>query len=686
MDKVTKTARNGGYKLAVLLAAGAILPLAAATVYVDDDWAGQGGDGSAGSPFGTLQEAASAASSFDSISVAGGTYFGDVDFGSMTLTNEIPSDTAIYRGDVATSGTFNRTGAGTLVLNGTNTFGSLQVLDGTTIVAPPNAGVTNSLSLTGLTVYSGKSLIVSNAVTTIRPPSSVNVNTYAGSTLAFVGGELTASVGNLKYFSPGGAGTATSPAADLILDGVKATFSGAGSLCPGSTTPGRIIITNDANVRVENFFARRGDIYQYSGKVDVYGGGSDSFILGYNVGYTANYHLYGGTLDKSPAGNTYWADIGGARGQGASGKGYLYIYSGGEAIIRCPYCSVGTGKLNASGQKGGVYVRGGKFTMPYHYTGHSYLYVGYMADGELEVSDGGLVTIDGSVIVLSNSAGGRTGKASILSNGTLKARRLVSNANVNGTGDTATLILDGGRVEANTSALAEFMQGFTAASVGVDGVAVDTAGQDLTIAQSFAARSGQSAPSAATGSELAALPAFTKIGAGTLTLTGTNEWLCATCVSNGTLVVGERALPATTLRLGGGVIDLGGKAHTVANLVGTGIVSNGTLTVTGTVWPGVGDSGTLKIDQTATLNMTTLGCYVAPGSTCGCLEVAGAFDLTGVTIVSEGMANKGRKGLTFVKAASLTGSPATSVVDGYGVSVERGMLRIGVPGFHISFR
>ncbi len=676
------------YALSAAIAAVTTLPLAAATIYVDDDWAGQGGDGSAESPFGTLQEAEAAMSTLDKVSVADGTYSGDVDFGSMTLTNEVPSGTATYRGDITTSGTFNRTGAGTLVLNGTNTFGSLLVQDGKTIVIPPNAGVTNSLSLAGLTVYSGKSLIVSNAVTTIKPPSTVNVNTYAGSTLAFVGGELTASIGNLKYFSPGGGGTATSPAADLILDGVKATFSGSGSLCPGSTTPGRIIITNDANVRVENFFARRGDIYQYSGKVDVYGGGSDAFILGYNVGYTANYHLYGGTLDKSPSGNTYWADIGGARGQGASGKGYLYIYSGGEAIIRCPYCSVGTGKLNASGQKGGVYVRGGKFTMPYHYTGHSYLYVGYMADGELEVSDGGLATIDGSVIVLSNSAGNRTGKVSLRSNGTLKARRLVSNANVNGTGDTATLILDGGRVVANTSAVAEFMHGFTAASVGVGGIVVDSAGQNLTIAQSFAARTGtgQSAPVASTAAQLAALPAFTKAGTGKLTLTGTNDWLCATCVSNGTLVVGDRSLPATTLQLRGGVLDLGGNSFTVANLVGYGLVSNGTLTVTGTVWPGVYDSSTLKIDSTATLNLSKIGCSVATDSTCGCLEVAGTLDLAGVTVFGENMGNKQpNRGLTLATATTLTGVPGTDVSLGDNrASVVGEKLRVGAPGCIIS--
>ena len=237
------------------------------------------------------------------------------------------------------------------------------------------------------------------------------------------------------------------------------------------------------------------------------------------------------------------------------------------------------------------------------------------------------------------------------------------------------------KVVANASANVDFMSGFTAASVGIGGGEIDTNGQDLEISQNFAARSGQAAPAAATAAELAALPAFTKTGAGRLELTGTNEWLCATCVSNGTLAVGERALPATTLRLGGGIIDLGGETHTVANLVGSGIVSNGTLVVTGTVWPGVGDSGTLKIDATASISFATLGCSVAADGTCGCLEVDGTLNLAGVTIVGENMENKKpSRGLTIVRASSISGRPATLFVSENAVSVVGGVLRIGAPG------
>ena len=109
--------------------------------------------------------------------------------------------------------------------------------------------------------------------------------------------------------------------------------------------------------------------------------------------------------------------------------------------------------------------------------------------------------------------------------------------------------------------------------------------------------------------------------------------------------------------------------------------------MTGAVWPGVYESGTLKIDSTATLNMATLGCCIASDGTCGCLEVAGAQSLAGVTVVGEGMENKGSKGLTLVKASAITGSPTRDAsLAGNGISVSGGKLRIGAPDFIISYR
>ena len=659
--------------------------MVAATVYVDDDWAGQGGDGSLENPFGTLQEAELAMSTLDKMSVADGSYAGDVDFGSKIITNDVPFGTAKVAGSVKTAGAFYRTGAGTLLLNGqTNEFAALSLAPGsTTVVAPVADGVTNVLTATSLPSYG--CLVASNTVTRIRSAATLDI--YGGSYLSFVGGSLTmdAASGTAARYLRFGLGP-DKTTATMVLDGVDATVSAYSGLFFGqyvtrTKSSAELIITNDTTLSLKAFQGRHGTVRQYGGKVDVYFGWQEAFALSYDNGGTVDYYLYGGTLDKSAA-NDYYARIGGA-GNAAydnySSSGHLYVY-GGDAIFRCKYCTVGTGTKHV----GGVYVRdGGTFTMT---RANSEMAVGNRGDGTFEVSDGGVATINGSVIALAESAGGRTASVSVLTNGTLKARRIVSNANMNGTGDTATLVLDGGRVVANTSAATEFIDGFTAASVGVGGIVIDTVGQSLSIAQSFAARPGQSAPVAATAAQLAAIPAFTKAGEGTLSLTGDNDWLCATCVSNGTLAVGADALPATTtLQLRGGVIDLGGNSLTVANLVGHGTVSNGTLTVTGAVWPGVYGAGTLTIDSTATLSLTKLGCCVASDGTSGCLDVSGTLSLEGVTVVGEGMANKTRRGITLVKASAIVGSPAADAsLAGNGISLVRGTLRVGAPGFIIS--
>ena len=665
------------------------MSVSAATIYVDDDYAGQIGDGTSASPFGTLQEAAAAAITKDTISVADGTYLGDVDFGSKIITNDIPYGTAIVSGNLSASGEFNRSGLGRLELNGGASIGCLNIRDGATIVVSPEAasGTTNTLALNGLNIYANKSLIISNAITTLDMGSTL-FSTEHGSTLAFVGGKFTSTTAS---FAPGGGGNDSTANAKLIFDGVDATLDmgAADGFRMGNKSPAAVIVTNNANVTMTKaFFGSRGSMHQYSGKVEIKGGGTDALAIGYNYQngnqIAFEYYLHGGVFDKTAV-NDNRATIGGHYGQAAKARGNFYIY-GGDAYIRCKYCYIGVGEKEV-GQTGGLYVRGGSFNLP-RATG-SELSVGYKGDGEFEVSNGGIATVNGTVTALSKSAGGRTAAVNILTNGTLKARNLVSNANMNGTGDSATLLLDGGSVVANTLAEAAFMYGFTDAAIGVGGVIVDTAGQDLTIAQSFSARPGQPKPTASTAAELAALPAFTKIGAGTLTLSGNNDWPCATCVSNGTLAVGEDSLPATTtLQLRGGVIDLNGHSITVANLVGSGIVSNGALTVTGTVWPGVGDSGVLKIDSTAILGLATLGCSVAKDGTCGRVEAAGAIDLEGVAIVGEGMENvkDDCRGLTLVQAAAINGKPATTRVGKLTVALSGGDLALCKMGFVILVR
>jgi autotransporter-associated beta strand protein len=348
------------------------------------------------------------------------------------------------------------------------------------------------------------------------------------------------------------------------------------------------------------------------------------------------------------------------------------------------------GRYNAGGHEdktsgrdtGNLYVRGGSFKMLYN---GCLFYVGTQGNGTFEVSDGGVAEVNGGVLALPTTAVAinRQGTINILTNGTLKARRVYSTC----TNDTATLVLDGGTLVANTSAEADFIYGFTAASVGVGGATVDTAGFDLKVSQDFAARDGQMWDVDGTAAALAAAPAFTKVGAGTLTLHGTNTYLCATCVSNGTLAVTDaQSLPATTtLRVAtNAVVNLSEKSHTVANLMGSGLVTNGTLTVTGTVWPGYPDAGTLTVKE-ATFAPAKLAYVLGEDGTCGQLAVSGTLNLTGVEIAVDNLSYKKKGSLRLVTAGSITGTPTCSQ-QGVVLVVTGSRVYLGVQGTTVIFR
>ena len=131
-------------------------------------------------------------------------------------------------------------------------------------------------------------------------------------------------------------------------------------------------------------------------------------------------------------------------------------------------------------------------------------------------------------------------------------------------------------------------------------------------------------------------PAIVKTGTGTLTISGTNTYTCATAVEGGTLALSEEAkLPeATVVRLGGGTLDLGGTEQTVRAVVSTGTVggvSNGALTVAEGFAPGgVGQVGTLNV--AATLSGTFL-CDVRANGSCDCINATGTLDLSTVDLV-----------------------------------------------------
>ena len=569
---------------------------------------------------------------------------------------------AVIEGDIS-GVNFYKLGAGRLALRGANnSLGSLNLNSngGRLVIAPPDGAATTTLSLTGgFKTEANTEVVISNAVIS----HGGGMDCYKTRNVTLVGCRATASgdqnwkVGYDDTWSNAG----------LNLDGSTITTAGYVYLGKSQATSGYVVMTNNSSLTTSYLHALRGTMDQYDGTVRIQANNGNAGWLG--QGGTFTYRLWGGSLIQDNSGSS----AGFAIGNSSTATGKLYVYDG--ATFTANGVAVYLAK-GASSDNGQLYVQGGSANMT---RDGAILYVGYKGNGTAEVSNGGVLDVQkGNVVAVpqSQNVAGRTGTLRVTSGGTVKARRIYSNT----TDSTATIVLDGGKVVANTgSATNDLIYGFTTAVVGVGGAEIDTNGQDKEISQGFAARTGtgQTAPTATTGTELAALPAFTKTGAGTLSLTGVNDWLCATCVSNGTLSVASGALPATTLRLGGGVIDLGGASHTVANLVGSGVVSNGTLTVTGTVWPGVGDSGILKIDASASISLSSIGCAVNGDGTCGCLEVDGTLDLEGVTVVGENLESKS-KGLVVVRAASITGKPVTTRVDGMAVSSDGGRLAIGL--------
>ena len=595
---------------------------------------------------------------------------------SNSLELAVCAGTAIVKGCISNDNAFIRTGDGTLALDGTNSLKIVQIGgNGLTLVT------NTTFRATGwITVTNSAQVVFSNAVMNVA-----GLTTHGGTHVRIVGGSVT-SAGN---FYPGNRITKV---ATVILDNTTMTLDNSDHVYPGYYSSGSnygnadLIITNGANLTAGYLYGRHGTIRQYSGTVKISNAATGAFRIGCHGSGTCSYYLYGGTLEQTGKTSDRGFHIGINTSKG-SPTGNLFIY-GGEAIMRSNYGYLG--RYNAGGHEdktsgrdtGNLYVRGGSFKMPYN---GCLFYVGTQGNGTFEVSDGGVAEINGGVLALpiTSVANNRKGTINILTNGTLKARRVYSSC----TNDTATLVLDGGTLVANTSASENFLSGFTAASVGVGGATVDTAGFDLKVSQDFAARDGQTWDVDGTAAALAAAPAFTKVGAGTLTLHGTNTYLCATCVSNGTLAVTDaQSLPATTtLRVAtNAVVDLSEKSHTVANLMGSGLVTNGTLTVTGTVWPGYPDAGTLTV-KGATLAPAKLAYVLGADGTCGQLAVNGPLDLTGVEIAVDNLANKGKGSLTLVTAGSITGTPTCSQPEAI-IFVDGNSVRLGAVGMTIIFR
>ena len=151
--------------------------------------------------------------------------------------------------------------------------------------------------------------------------------------------------------------------------------------------------------------------------------------------------------------------------------------------------------------------------------------------------------------------------------------------------------------------------------------------------------------SAVAGPDADLSSALVKTGAGTLTLCGTNTLSCPMRIESGVVKAAsaEALSPNSVVELSSGTaLDLGGCAVTAGGLTGSGVVSNGTLAVTGPIHPtgeivlnGVAVSGTLEVSEGSGM----LRC------------INGAMDLTGIVLD--------------VKSATVGGQVVIECADGF---------------------
>ena len=286
---------------------------------------------------------------------------------------------------------------------------------------------------------------------------------------------------------------------------------GNNALMVGAQTNGRVDISDGATVTSSSVYLAQGSVA--NGTVSVQGLGSRLTTQGLYVGYSGG------------------------------GTGTLHISNGGA--VSSAYAHVGespsqTGFVIVSGS-GSTWTNSGTLLLGVHGIGILTIEQGaQVKTGAITLGSGTPATAQGFVELYGNAASGR---------GVLETTQLtkVTSASV--------LNINGGILRASAHQ-SDFLKGFTALTLGVEGAYFDTNGYNMGVGTAFASPAGGG---------------LFKQGAGTLTLRGASTYSGGTTISGGTLVA------ANASALGTGDVTVGqGAALEVAS--GTALTVGGDLT------------------------------------------------------------------------------------------------------------
>lgn len=463
------------------------------------------------------------------------------------------------------NGRLTKTGAGTLTLSGNNTYsGGTTINGGTLRLESNNALGSGALTVLGSTIDYGNGLTIGNA---IDLQNNVTLNVSSGT--ATQSGVISGTFGMVKN----GGGT-------LILTGANTYRGGttiSGGTLQGTTTSLQGNIVNNATLVFDQVF---GGVFggAISGAGALVKAGTGTVILGGASTYTGTTTITGGTLAMGHA-----QALGATRLVTIDANGTLDLNGFSATFNRVD----GTGT---------VALGGGRFTLD---IGGSFTFAGTISgNGTFVKSSAGTLTLTG----VNTNSGVTNVQAGTLQAGAAGAFSANSTLSV-ASGATADL--------AGFSQTVGALDGNGSVSLGSASLITGANNADTTF-----------------GGGINGSGSVTKIGTGTWTLSGNNQFTGATTIAGGTLRIGA---PGALGRTSGvtvasaGTLDLNGFDHSFAHIGGTGTVALGAAALT----LASGDN-----PSTLSASVTGAGRLVKTGK--GVLALTGLNTYTGGTTIQAG--------------------------------------------------
>ena len=470
---------------------------------------------------------------------------------------------------------------------GTSTFFDVGSSGGLTISASGTTGVSlgaNTLTLKGSSSGTGTiSSLISGTGSIIKSGTGtwtlVSVNTYTGATTISGGVLSVGQIGNGGV--PGNLGQSTNAAANLVFDGGTLQYTGA-------------TVSTDRNFTINTGKTATFDIttntLTLSGASTATNGaltkiGAGTLILSGANAYTGATTINAGTL-KEGAANVI------------SDSSAVTVASGATYDLNSFSETIGSlagGGTVTSGAAGALTLTAGGDNT-------STLFSGVIQNGSgtlaLTKSGTGILTLSGA----NTYTGGTNINAGTLSLGSSGAL-----------GSSGTISFGGGTLQYSASNTTDYSSRFSNAAS--QAYSIDTNGQNVTLASALTSVGGS----------------FTKLGAGTLILSGVNTYTGGTTVSGGTLQMSaiNRLLSTGALTVSGGTFDL----QTFAQTVGAVSLTSGSITGTGIL---TGSSFDL---QSGTISAIIAGTGTVTKSTSGTVTLSGANTYTGGATLNAGTLN-----------------------------------------------